>query len=118
MSLIHSLLTPPDPPVAPGSSPPAPPDLIHSASAPLIVWGRDLEASTPAEAGWLWRGYLRPGNLTLLTSQGKCGKTTLVAMLLARLRTGGQLLGLPLAAGKALVVSEESAAQWRERHGK
>ena len=63
----------------------------------------------------MWHGYLAPGNLTLLTSQWKTGKTTLVATLLARLATGGTLAGLPVRPGRAVVVSEESAEHWERR---
>src|SRR5439155_15523372 len=80
-----------------------------------VVAARDLEKQCFTPATWLWHGYLGPGKVTLLTSQWKSGKTTLVALLLARLQQGGQLAGLPVAAGKAFVVSEESEADWRPR---
>jgi hypothetical protein len=64
---------------------------------------------------WLLRGYLGPGKITLLTNQRKSGKTTLAARLLARMKEGGQLAGLPVAAGRALVTSEESQTVWDER---
>lgn len=64
---------------------------------------------------WLWHGYLAAGNITLFTSQWKSGKTTLVAVLLARMGRGGQLAGLPVAAGRAAVVSEESPNNWAGR---
>jgi hypothetical protein len=67
---------------------------------------------------WLWQGYLAPGNVTLLTSQWKSGKTTLLSVLLARLKTGGLLAGLPVAPGKALVVCEESRQHWELRRRK
>jgi hypothetical protein len=72
----------------------------------------ELRLAAQARAAWLWQGYLAPGNVTLLTSQWKSGKTTLLAVLLARLKAGGLLGGLPLRPGKAAVVSEESAAHW------
>jgi len=56
--------------------------------------------------------------VTLLTSLWKAGKTTLVSVLLARLKTGGALGDLPLAAGRAVVVSEESPEQWALRTGR
>ena len=37
---------------------------------------------------WLWQGYLRPGDITLLTSLWKTGKTTLLAGMLRCLETG------------------------------
>src|SRR5205085_5129023 len=44
------------------------------------------------------------------------GKTTLLSVLLARLKTGGQLAGRPLAAGQAVVVCEEGPGHWQRRH--
>ncbi len=64
---------------------------------------------------WLWQGYLAPGNVTLLTSQWKSGKTTLLSLLLTRLGGGGQLAGLPVRAAKAAVVSEEAPSRWLRR---
>jgi AAA domain-containing protein len=69
----------------------------------------------PAPVNWLWHGYLAPRNITLLTSQWKSGKTTLLSVLLARLRTGGTLAGLPVRAGRAVVVSEEPVEHWEAR---
>src|SRR5688500_2294227 len=81
-------------PAAPTAGPPAPP----------LLWGKSSLRSLPSGVPWLWQGYLAPGALTLLTSQWKAGKTTLVSVLLARLGTGGTLAGLPLGAGNAVVV--------------
>jgi hypothetical protein len=78
----------------------------------------ELESSGAAPVDWLWEGYLAPRNVTLLTSQWKSGKTTLVAVLLSRLRQGGTFAGQPLRPGKALVVSEESADLWLARRKK
>src|SRR5438067_9554930 len=64
---------------------------------------------------WLWQGYLARGNLTLLTSLWKAGKTTLLAGLHQRLATGGTFLGRACAPARALVVSEESREHWAER---
>jgi hypothetical protein len=97
----------PQPPAA--DKPPARPPAFAE------VWADHLEAAAAAQLSWLWHGYLAPGNVMLLTSQWKSGKTTLLAVLLSRLKAGGTLAGLPLAAGKAAVVSEESAARWRLR---
>lgn len=65
---------------------------------------------------WLWDGYLATRNLTLLVSQWKTGKTTLISVLLSRLAHGGTLAGLPVRAGRAVVVSEESIEHWEARH--
>jgi hypothetical protein len=64
---------------------------------------------------WLWDGYLAPGKITLLTSQRRTGKTTLVTGLLRCLGHGEPFLGRALSAGQALIVSEGSRAQWAER---
>jgi hypothetical protein len=80
-----------------------------------VVSARDLDTQRCTPPTWLWHGYLGPGKITLLTSQWKSGKTTLVSLLLARMQQGGQLAGLPVAAAKALVISEESEAEWRRR---
>src|SRR4051794_7839798 len=69
----------------------------------------------PPEIPWLWHGYLAPGNLTLLTSLWKAGKTTLVSALLARVGAGGTLAGLPVRAGRSVVVSEEAVEHWQAR---
>lgn len=71
-----------------------------------------------SEAAWLWEGYLAAGNVTLLTSQWKSGKTTLLSILLQRLKSGGELAGRTVRPASAVVVSEEGAGQWRPRHQK
>jgi hypothetical protein len=75
----------------------------------------DLKARARGTLDWLWHGYLAPRNLTLLTSLWKAGKSTLIALLLARMKTGGTLAGLPVAAGRAVVISEEPPEKWVER---
>jgi hypothetical protein len=80
-----------------------------------VVAARDLDQERFTPPTWLWQGYVGPGKVTLLTSQWKSGKTTLVSLLLARMQHGGHLAGLNVAAGKAFVISEESEADWRPR---
>jgi hypothetical protein len=75
----------------------------------------DLETAAQSQAPWLWQGYLARGSVTMLTSQWKSGKTTLVAVLLSKLKSGGELAGLPLNPGKAAIISEESAMHWYRR---
>jgi hypothetical protein len=83
---------------------------------PPLLWGQaSLTAAAGAPRPWLWQGYLAPGALTVLTGQWKAGKSTLASVLVGRLKAGGDLAGLPLAAGGALVVSEESADHWLRR---
>jgi hypothetical protein len=79
------------------------------------LWLDDLERRAVSQRDWLLHGYLAPGNVTLLTSQWKAGKTTLLALLLDRMKAGGELAGLPVKPGKALVVTEEPAEKWLER---
>ena len=44
------------------------------------IWSVDI-AGAANEVSWLWDGFLAAGNLTLLTSLWKSGKTTLVSCL-------------------------------------
>jgi hypothetical protein len=81
------------------------------------LWNPELR-NEPLVESWLWTGYLAPGAVTLLASPAKCGKTTLLAALLARLASGGMLAGQQVAAGKVLVVSEESEQRWHARGGR
>lgn len=74
-------------------------------------------AAAPAPTEWLWDGYLARGNITLLTSMWKAGKTTLLAGAVRALETGDAFLDRPCAAAQVLVVSEESAAVWAARRG-
>ncbi len=87
---------------------------------PPLCWGLASlrTGASETQLRWLWQGYLTPGAVTLLTSQWKTGKTTLLSVLLSRMKTGGVLAGLTVTAGRAVVLSEESSEQWllRGRH--
>ena len=78
---------------APNNPDPLPPD-PHAVSSEGVrprfeaLSLTDLRRAAEARTPWLWRGYLAPGNVTLLTSQWKAGKTTLMATLLARMGAG------------------------------
>ena len=95
-------------------------DPLSPSPAPGVnaLWLDGLREAAAARLPWLWQGYLAPGNVTLLTSQWKAGKTTLLAILLDRMKRGGELAGLPVRAGKAVVLSEESPAHWCKRSEK
>jgi hypothetical protein len=88
---------------------------MENVTLPQEVWDHELASSQQAAPEWLWHGFVAPGNLTLLTSLWKSGKTTLLALLLSRRKQGGSLAGLAVKAGKTLVVSEEPQALWTER---
>jgi AAA domain len=103
----------------------------------------ELARAAQPRLSWLWHGYLAPGKVTALISPSKSGKTTLLSHLLARFAPscaplspegsgekgllpsplggeglgvrGGELAGLAVAPGRALVVSEEAAADWDTR---
>ena len=84
-----------------------------AACLPPLQWGMtSLRSGAGAGLRWLWHGYLAPGVVTLLSSQWKTGKTTLASVLLSRMKAGGVLAGRALAATRAVVISEEPAAQW------
>jgi hypothetical protein len=79
------------------------------------IWSSDLALSAEPTVDWIWQGYIAPGNVTLLTGLWKAGKTTLLALLLARRKHGGKLAGLDVKPGKTLVVTEEDSSLWAQR---
>jgi hypothetical protein len=78
------------------------------------VWSNTLEPMS-GNRHWLWDGYLADSCITLLTSQWKSGKTTLLSTLLARRATGGTLAGRRLRPGRTAVLSEEWQNHWQQR---
>ena len=76
-------------------------------ASPREIWCHEAAVTPARPPEWLWHGYLARGETTLLTSQWKTGKTTLVSVLLSKLSTGGKLGEQVLRPGKAAVVSEE-----------
>src|SRR6266700_89012 len=82
------------------------------------LWPEDLKAATEQQVNWIWEGYLAPGAVTLLTSQWKTGKTTLLSVLLDKRRHDGTFAGLALRGGKTAVVSEEPTLLWLLRSQK
>jgi hypothetical protein len=89
--------------------------MSHPSPSLVPQWLRDLRRSARVRPDWLWHGYLAAGAMTLLTSQWKTGKTTLLSLLLDRMKSGGELVGEPVKPGKAVIVSEEPADLWVER---
>ena len=78
------------------------------------VWSGDLKPVT-RDVSWVWDGYLAPMNITVLTSQWKSGKTTLLSVLLARRAAGGTLASRALKPGPTAVVCEEHEGHWEQR---
>jgi hypothetical protein len=79
------------------------------------IWADQLTLAPEEPINWIWHGLVAPANLTLLTSQWKAGKTTLLSILLGLRVTGGELGGLPVRPGKSLVISEEPPPLWVDR---
>src|SRR4051812_21137435 len=74
-----------------------------------------LERQASGDIHWVWQGYIALKSITLFTSRWKAGKTTLLSVLLARLREGGTLAGSGVAALPAVVVTEEGPDIWVAR---
>src|SRR4051812_7783175 len=79
------------------------------------IWADDITSKPEEPLDWIWHGFIAPGNLTLLTSQWKAGKTTLLSVLLGLRVAGGALGDRAVRAGKSLVVTEEPLALWAQR---
>jgi AAA domain len=75
----------------------------------------DVCNETVEEPSWIWHGFLGAGLVTLLTSLWKCGKTTLLSVLLARMGSGGTLAGRIVRPGRVAVISEEPRQLWPAR---
>ncbi|HKI34040.1 MAG TPA: AAA family ATPase [Gemmataceae bacterium] len=103
MSLADNPSPSPDGPTAPVPSPQFRP-----------VWSSDLKPAD-GDVPWLWDGYLAPRNITLLISQWKSGKTTLLSALLARRAAGGTFAGRAIKPGRTAVLCEEDEEHWRQR---
>jgi len=79
------------------------------------VWDNEVPKKVRKGQDWVWHGFLAKRFVTLLTSQWKSGKTTLLSMLLGCRASGGDLAGLGVTAGKTAVVSEEPLSLWADR---
>ena len=64
---------------------------------------------------WVWHGYFAKNQMVLLTGQWKVGKTTLLAALLGKLGTGGELAGRAVRPSRAVVITGESIIVWSKR---
>ena len=86
-----------------------------SMSFPITPLNELRPSGEASASSWLWDGYLAPGNTTLLTSQCRTGKSTLITELVRCMERGEPFLGRKLAAGTALIVSEEPRERWIDR---
>ncbi len=84
-------------------------------SAAGEIWADAIPRTVEEPGDWIWQGLIKPGNVTLLTSQWKAGKTTLLSILLGLRVTGGMLGGLAVKSGATLVVTEEDLPLWDAR---
>jgi hypothetical protein len=82
---------------------------------PQEVWDNQVATMPESAADWIVPGFVARGNMTLLTSLWKAGKTTLLAHLLARRASGQPLFGLPVSPGKTVVITEEPRSLWADR---
>lgn len=103
-----------NPPLPPATA--TPPETGRRRKTYPVLWGEQgLAATGRPTTPWLWQAFLAPGAVTLLTSWWKAGKTTLLSVLLSKLKTGGQLAGLSVTPGRALILTEESPELWARR---
>jgi hypothetical protein len=79
------------------------------------IWDDAIPPESAERPSWIWEGMIAQRNLTLLTSQWKAGKTTLLSVLLGLRVAGGALGGLAVRPGKTLVVTEEPLSLWAQR---
>lgn len=86
--------------------------------APIDFTSPSQLKNKAAPLKWIWPGVVAHGAVTLLTSEWKSGKSTLLSVLLSKLGNGGTLAGSAIPKCKAYVFSEESEAVWDERHAR
>jgi len=86
-----------------------------STKKPRAVWDAQVASLPETAADWVLPGFLARGNMTLLTSMWKAGKTTLLAHLLAHRYSGKPLFDLPVSPGKTIVITEEPRSIWADR---
>jgi hypothetical protein len=86
-----------------------------AAATPQEVWDTQVVSTPETAVDWIWPGFISRGSVTMLTSMWKAGKTTLLAHLLARRAVAQPFLGLPVAPGKTVVISEEPRPLWADR---
>lgn len=88
---------------------------MERVSLPDVIWDHEVVSADKAPPDFIWHGWIARGNVTLLTSMWKAGKTTLVSLLLSRRKQGGPLAGLAVKPGKTIIITEEHASLWADR---
>ncbi len=95
--------------------PAEPVSATSTSTLPPEMWDNQVASLPETAHDWLVPGFLARGNMTLLTSMWKAGKTTLLAHLLAHRVNSQPLLGRAVAPGKSVVISEEPRSMWADR---
>jgi KaiC/GvpD/RAD55 family RecA-like ATPase len=73
------------------------------------------EVEDEASREWLWHGFITPGNVTLIASDPKAGKTTLMFYVLGQMRGNLSALGFPTKRANIIYVTEEPRSTILER---
>jgi len=81
----------------------------------LVLDNSALMSTRQETKSWLWKGLLAPGETTLFTGLWKTGKSTLISVILSKMKDGGELAGLPVSRARVVIISEEPPAKWAER---
>ena len=74
----------------------------------------ELQPTSKIE-GWVWDGYVAPGRMTVIHSEPKVGKTTLLTNLYQALETGADYCGRDTLPTRVFVATEEPPDNWIER---
>jgi len=61
---------------------------------------------------WIWHGLIAPGCITVLSGDGRVGKSRFVRAVVGHRRRGQPFLGLAVSRGTSIVASEEHARFW------
>jgi hypothetical protein len=96
----------PNGPPLPDSPPPTAVCPQPTALPPAFFPIRDLPKIAHEDADWIWDGYLARGAVTLLVSEPKAGKSTLVFGLMQKLLAGQPFLGRMCGTGRAVSARE------------
>jgi AAA domain-containing protein len=96
---------------------PAPSPTATTTISSSVVRLGDVERQTPS-AGWIWDGYISPGEVTALQAKPKIGKSTLLFDLLRCLRRGDPCAGRGTRPSRVLYITEEAAGTIEDKRAK